>query len=52
MKDGMNALNAAFTANGLFVLMKKNKAVEQPIYIYHLTDTNNDNVFCNQEVCL
>lgn len=45
MKDGMNALNAAFTANGLFVLIKKNKVVEQPIFIYHLTDTNNDNVF-------
>jgi len=45
MKDGMNALNAAFTANGLFVLVKKNKVVEQPIFIYHLTDTNNDNVF-------
>lgn len=45
MKDGMNALNAAFTANGLFVLVKRNKAVEQPIFIYHLTDTENDNVF-------
>jgi Fe-S cluster assembly protein SufD len=45
MKDGMNALNAAFVANGLFVLVKKNKAVDKPIFIYHLTDTNNDNVF-------
>ena len=45
MKDGMNALNAAFTANGLFVLIKNNKVIEQPIFIYHLTDTNNDNVF-------
>lgn len=45
MKDGMNALNAAFTANGLFVLVKKNKAVELPVFIYHLTDTESDNVF-------
>ncbi len=45
MKDGMNALNAAFTANGLFFLIKRNKVVEQPIFIYHLTDTTNDNVF-------
>ncbi len=45
MKDGMNALNTAFIANGLFVLVKKNKAVDKPIFIYHLTDTNNDNVF-------
>ncbi len=45
MKDGMNALNAAFTANGLFMLIKKSKVVDKPIVIYHLTDTNNDNVF-------
>lgn len=45
MKDGMNALNAAFTANGLFVLIQKNKTVDKPIMVYHLTDTNNDNVF-------
>lgn len=45
MKDGMNALNAAFVANGLFVLVKKNKAIDRPVFVYHLTDTNNDNVF-------
>jgi len=45
MKDGMNALNAAFVANGLFVLVKKNNSIEKPVFIYHLTDTNNDNVF-------
>jgi Fe-S cluster assembly protein SufD len=45
MKDGMNALNTAFIANGLFVLVKKNKILEQPVYVYHLTDTNADNVF-------
>lgn len=45
MKDGMNALNAAFTANGLFVLIKKNKVVDKPVMIYHLTDITDDNVF-------
>jgi Fe-S cluster assembly protein SufD len=45
MKDGMNALNAAFIANGLFVLVKKNKVIDKPVFVYHLTDTNNDNVF-------
>ena len=45
MKDGMNALNAAFVANGLFVLVKKNKLVDKPVFIYHLTDTTKDNVF-------
>src|SRR5205809_5809794 len=44
MKDGMNALNAAFIANGLFVLVKKNKQVDKPIFVYHLTETNDDNV--------
>jgi Fe-S cluster assembly protein SufD len=45
MKDGMNALNAAFVANGLFVLVKKNNVVENPVYVYHLTDTSGDNQF-------
>jgi Fe-S cluster assembly protein SufD len=45
MKDGMNALNTAFIANGLFVLVKRNKLLNKPVYVYHLTDTNTDNVF-------
>ncbi|HYK43929.1 MAG TPA: Fe-S cluster assembly protein SufD [Parafilimonas sp.] len=45
MKDGMNALNQAFVTNGLFVLLKKNKVLEQPVYVYHITDTIEDNVF-------
>ena len=45
MKDGMHALNTAFIANGLFVLVKKNKIIEKPVFVYHLTDTNNDNIF-------
>jgi Fe-S cluster assembly protein SufD len=45
MKDGMNALNTAFVTNGLFVLVKKNKILQQPVCIYHLTDTTADNVF-------
>jgi Fe-S cluster assembly protein SufD len=45
MKDGMNALNTAFIANGLFVLVKRNKILEQPVYIYHYTNSNSGNVF-------
>jgi len=41
----MQALNTAFLANGLFVLIKRNKQVTKPVYVYHLTDTNADNVF-------
>ncbi len=45
MKDGMQALNTAFAANGLFVLVQKNKTLEQPVYIYHITDTRVDSLF-------
>lgn len=45
MKDGMNALNTAFVVNGLFVFLKKNKVLKEPIYVYHLTDTTANNVF-------
>jgi Fe-S cluster assembly protein SufD len=50
MKDGMNALSTAFIANGLFVLVKKNKVPEHPVYIYHFTDTHTGNVFVQPRV--
>ncbi len=45
LKDGMQALNTAFSANGVFVLVKKHAVIEEPVYIYHLTDTTNNSVF-------
>lgn len=51
IKDGMNALNTAFVSNGLFILVKKNKLLENPVYIYHHTDTTANSVFV-QPRCL
>lgn len=52
MKDGMNALNTAFVANGLFVLVKKNKTPGKPVCIFHLTDTINENIFVQPRTLL
>ena len=51
IKDGMNALNTAFVSNGLFVLVKKNRLMENPVYIYHYTDSSANPVFV-QPRCL
>ena len=51
MKDGMNALNTAFVSNGLFILVKKNRTLENPVYIYHYTDSSANPVFV-QPRCL
>lgn len=37
--DGIHALNAAFASGGLFIVAKKGKIIEQPLYIYNLTDS-------------
>lgn len=37
IKDGMQALNTAFTGNGLFVRIPKNTVLDAPIYIHHIT---------------
>jgi Fe-S cluster assembly protein SufD len=43
-KDGINALNTAFVRDGVFIFVKKGQAVEQPIYIYNITDSRSGNV--------
>lgn len=50
MKDGLNALNTAFTSNGLFILLKKGRMLESPVYIYHYTDTNTNPVFVQPRI--
>lgn len=49
-KDGMNALNSAFTSNGLFMLLKKNRMLENPIYIYHYTDSSANALFVQPRI--
>ncbi|MDP4263618.1 MAG: Fe-S cluster assembly protein SufD [Bacteroidota bacterium] len=38
LKDGINALNTAFTQGGVFLHVKKGQAIEHPVYIYNITD--------------
>lgn len=44
VKDGINALNTAFIKDGVFIHVNKGQMVEQPIYIYNITDTGTGNV--------
>ena len=44
IKDGIHALNTAFVAEGLFILVKKGQVVEHPLYIYNITDARNNNI--------
>jgi Fe-S cluster assembly protein SufD len=44
INDGLNALNTAFAAVGVFVQVKRNKIVEHPVYIYHIGDARSANI--------
>ena len=44
LKDGINALNTAFVKDGVFIYVKKGQIVEQPVYIYNITDSRSGNV--------
>ena len=39
--DGVNALNGAFAAGGVFIKIKKGKSLSQPLLIYHISDSSN-----------
>src|SRR5215813_4967213 len=43
-KDGINALNTAFVKDGVFIFVKKGQIVEQPVYIYNITDSRSGNI--------
>ena len=38
VNDGINALNTALLHGGIFVHIAKNKVIEHPVYIYHVSD--------------
>jgi Fe-S cluster assembly protein SufD len=44
LKDGINALNTAFIKDGVFIHVKKGQIIEQPVYIYNITDSRSGNV--------
>lgn len=43
--DGIHALNAAFAGSGMFIVAKKGKVIEQPVYIYNLADSRPGFIF-------
>jgi Fe-S cluster assembly protein SufD len=43
--DGINALNTAFVNGGMFILVKKGKRVEKPVYIYYINDNRSASTF-------
>jgi len=45
LRDGINALNTAFVQGGVFVHVKKGQVPEHPVYIYHISDAEKENVF-------
>ncbi|MEO6915310.1 MAG: Fe-S cluster assembly protein SufD [Chitinophagaceae bacterium] len=44
LKDGINALNTALEAGGIFVHVKNGQVTEHPVYIYNVTDARSGNV--------
>lgn len=44
INDGLNALNTAFAAVGIFVHVKRNKMLEHPVYIYNINDARSANI--------
>jgi len=43
--DGINALNTAFVNGGMFIMIKKGKRVEKPVYIYYINDNRSVSTF-------
>ncbi len=44
LKDGINALNTAFVHGGVFIHVNKGERIEQPLFIYHITDARSVNI--------
>ena len=44
IKDGIHAMNTAFAQEGVFIQAKRGKAIEHPVYIYHITDARSANI--------
>lgn len=50
--DGINAMNNAFVYQGLFIAVKKNKAVEHPLYCYYINDARTASVLSQPRTLL
>jgi len=52
IKDGLNALNTAFAAEGIFIHVKRGNIVEHPVYIYNITDARSTNILSQPRVLI
>jgi Fe-S cluster assembly protein SufD len=43
--DGINALNTAFFHGGAFIQVKRGQVTQHPVYIYHIADASQGNIF-------
>lgn len=43
IKDGIHALNTSFIQDGVFILVPKKQQLEQPVYLYHISDARQQN---------
>lgn len=43
LKDGIHALNTSFIQDGMFILIPRGQQLEQPVYIYHISDARQQN---------
>ena len=48
--DGINALNGAFAAGGVYIRVKKGKQLAHPLVIYHFANTSNGLRFCQPRI--
>jgi Fe-S cluster assembly protein SufD len=44
LKDGINALNTAFVHGAVYIHIDSRRQIENPIYIYHITDSRTVNI--------
>lgn len=44
INDGLNALNTAFAAEGVFIHVKRGSRVEHPVYLYNIVDARSSNI--------
>ncbi|MEY3060612.1 MAG: hypothetical protein RL000_1964 [Bacteroidota bacterium] len=47
---GINALNAAFAAGGVYIKVKKGKKIEHPVVIYHIADASIGFIFSQPRI--
>ncbi|TKK69191.1 Fe-S cluster assembly protein SufD [Ilyomonas limi] len=52
INDGLNALNTAFAAEGVFIHVKKGDIVEHPVYIYNIIDARSANILAQPRVLI